>query len=147
MLLFLGVKGKNGLGVSSSPLTFNLKTFFTYTQNRWMLNITYSQSVLFVPSTRGLNLGIGRPPLVCLRRETHQVVDHFAITCVGWSPARTPWQATNNPGTSSSFVKCFVYFSKLTSTGRLFSACLQKSRSPDEEKKWIVRVIGSVWRA
>ena len=85
------------LGCFKLTTYLQLETLFTYTQNRWMLNITYSQSVLFVPSTRGLNLGIGRPPLVCLRRETHQVVDHFAITCVGWCPARTPWQTTNNP--------------------------------------------------
>ena len=62
---------------------------------------TYTQSVLCVASSRGLNLRIVRPPLVRLvqcfreRRKTHQVVGHFAISCVGWSPGRTPWQATN----------------------------------------------------
>ena len=84
------------------PTTYlQLETSFTHTPNHWMPTRTSTKSVLNSWDAPTARICASFAHLVRLvqcfreRRESSSVRKHLAITCVGWSPERTPWQATN----------------------------------------------------
>ena len=129
-----------GPGFFEPTTNLQLETL-TYTPDRWILTITDTPAIHeIVGRTSCLNLRITLPPLLRFlqsfreRRETDQVVGHFSINCVGWSLGRTPWQATNTHHLVSQLAR--VILQTHINWAFLFSACLKRSRSADEEKTW-----------